>query len=802
MNKLFKKVATTALAATLVLPAGIAGAAAKFPDVNPNTVAPEVQQAIESLAEQGIINGFPDGTFGPNKSITRAQFAKILAQVLGLQANPSAAAQFTDVKDPEQKGWVGALYAAGLTTGTTATTYSPNKPIQRDQAATFLVRALGIEDVAKELNLTPNTIDGARINDSHKANVGLLEKIGLVKGYPNGYYGPGDAFKRQQAANLLYKVQQEGDTFVNAAKSLLNKVEVVYNDNGTLTVKGSINGAVTVDVVVREADTASTQAPGDVLFEQKGVKAENGVFEVTTNYIGNKAVTVNVVGYDEEGNVVGQVNQAAKSEQGEVQGYTEAPDLIAVRADGKYVYYTFDEEIKDEGANTDFYVVMFNGETALAKDIKVEKDKVTVRAEFHNASIPAISTFAGVKKGAVTDKDGDENVAATLPLNNVKVGGTTSGPDLKSVKIDSFKETAGDSTYTAFKVEYEFDEELDPDFDLDNHPIDPAAFQLYLKDGTKLVGKQVTKYGKEKVTVEFEVNFNNNNNTVTSIVYVNNDENQGVIGAVYNATGRYKTKIERDDVALAVVLPATVGDKATTNGDGSSKPNPLTVVEARTKVSATYLRSVDVNFKNGEITYTFSRDVENTGLTGSDLTLTLINGSTVTYDAYQKDVEIKRNKVTVTLDDVVGSSNLLASVVGAGVNEVDINSPNENGRIVPSVVAIERSFNAGEIYGPVLKKVESDYDESDELLTVTFTFSEDLADDVAEDKFFLIDAEGKEVDYEIDEIEVDDNEVVVVFEIEQEDLENVVLVVVEDGAVTSNVKYRKGRPNPAVALPF
>jgi len=68
------------LAATLVLPAGIAGAATKFPDVNPNTVTPDVQQAIEALAEQGIIQGFPDGTFGPNKSITRAQFAKILAQ--------------------------------------------------------------------------------------------------------------------------------------------------------------------------------------------------------------------------------------------------------------------------------------------------------------------------------------------------------------------------------------------------------------------------------------------------------------------------------------------------------------------------------------------------------------------------------------------------------------------------------------------------------------------------------------------------------------------------------------------------
>src|SRR5690606_33985503 len=230
MRPWLKKMTASVLAATLVLPTGLASAATKFPDVNPNTVTPDVQQAIEALAEQGIIQGFSDGTFGPNKSITRAQFAKILAQVKGLEPNPAAAAQFTDVKDPEQQGWVGALVAAGLTTGTTATTYSPNRPIQRDQAATFLVRALGLEAVAKALDLTPTTTDGARIHASHKANVGLLEKIGLVKGYPNGAYGPGDPFKRQQAANLLYNIQQNGDRYVEAAQALLHRVDVVHNN--------------------------------------------------------------------------------------------------------------------------------------------------------------------------------------------------------------------------------------------------------------------------------------------------------------------------------------------------------------------------------------------------------------------------------------------------------------------------------------------------------------------------------------------------------------------------------------------
>lgn len=168
MKKLSRKWFILTIAVSLLLPSGFAVGADRFPDVNPNTVTPEVQEAIVSLAAQGIINGFQDGTFGPNKSITWAQFAKILAQVKGLEPNPAAAEQFADIIDLEQKGWIETLVAVGLTTGTSETTYSPNQPIQREQAATFIVRALGLEEVAKELNLKLATTDGERIHVSHR----------------------------------------------------------------------------------------------------------------------------------------------------------------------------------------------------------------------------------------------------------------------------------------------------------------------------------------------------------------------------------------------------------------------------------------------------------------------------------------------------------------------------------------------------------------------------------------------------------------------------------------------------------
>ncbi|WP_096550707.1 S-layer homology domain-containing protein [Ureibacillus thermosphaericus] len=95
---------------------------------------------IAALANAGIINGFPDGTFKPDGTLTRGQMAKIIARAFELKAE-NGAAPFTDTVNSEYKEYIAALYENKVTTGTTPTTFAPLSPVTRGQLASFVVRA-------------------------------------------------------------------------------------------------------------------------------------------------------------------------------------------------------------------------------------------------------------------------------------------------------------------------------------------------------------------------------------------------------------------------------------------------------------------------------------------------------------------------------------------------------------------------------------------------------------------------------------------------------------------------------------
>lgn len=52
---------------------------------------------IEELAKQGAINGYPDGKFYPDKTVTREEFAKIMVVAAGLTASPAVVSSYADV---------------------------------------------------------------------------------------------------------------------------------------------------------------------------------------------------------------------------------------------------------------------------------------------------------------------------------------------------------------------------------------------------------------------------------------------------------------------------------------------------------------------------------------------------------------------------------------------------------------------------------------------------------------------------------------------------------------------------------
>ncbi len=105
-------------------------------------VSADMKAVVDLFTAAGIIDGFPGGEFKGNEGITRAQFAKIAAVMLGLDIEKAKDAGFKDVS-----GWaapyINACAEAKLVIGNDDGTYAPSKNITRAELATFINRITG-----------------------------------------------------------------------------------------------------------------------------------------------------------------------------------------------------------------------------------------------------------------------------------------------------------------------------------------------------------------------------------------------------------------------------------------------------------------------------------------------------------------------------------------------------------------------------------------------------------------------------------------------------------------------------------
>ncbi|MBQ2866943.1 MAG: S-layer homology domain-containing protein, partial [Firmicutes bacterium] len=112
----------------------------------------ENQKAIEELASRGIISGRSADKFDPNATMTRAEFAAIVVNALGLELEKVDT--FTDVDTNKwYAGFVGTAYRYGIVKGTAATTFNPNGTITKQEAATMVVNAAKLCGMDTEMTL-------------------------------------------------------------------------------------------------------------------------------------------------------------------------------------------------------------------------------------------------------------------------------------------------------------------------------------------------------------------------------------------------------------------------------------------------------------------------------------------------------------------------------------------------------------------------------------------------------------------------------------------------------------------------
>ena len=137
------------------------------------------QEAIEKMAENGIISGMSDNVFAPEKSVTRAQFATMIVRALHLPQSDKS--QFSDVNE---KDWfypyISAAYKNGIIYGVSEHEFNPNGRITCEEAAAMLERASALCGIDKnengeEITLSSEVSDWARESLIFCIDLGILD---------------------------------------------------------------------------------------------------------------------------------------------------------------------------------------------------------------------------------------------------------------------------------------------------------------------------------------------------------------------------------------------------------------------------------------------------------------------------------------------------------------------------------------------------------------------------------------------------------------------------------------------------
>ncbi len=177
------------------------------------------QGEIAKAEEMGLIPEILDGA-DLTADITRAEFAAVSVKVYealsGTPALPAVANPFTDTADPE----ILKAYNIGAVNGTSATTYSPNDLLNREQAATMLTRVFKrvtlpgwtlATDASFKLDYTKPALfaDDADISDWAKESVYFMAANNIINGVGNNKFAPKNITTEEQAQGYANATREQ-----------------------------------------------------------------------------------------------------------------------------------------------------------------------------------------------------------------------------------------------------------------------------------------------------------------------------------------------------------------------------------------------------------------------------------------------------------------------------------------------------------------------------------------------------------------------------------------------------------------
>ncbi|MET3575408.1 S-layer homology domain-containing protein [Bhargavaea ullalensis] len=227
--------------------------------------------SILALAAEGIIVGYPDGTFKPGKPITRQQAAKIIAGSLGLDTKNVPDPGYTDLdKKSEYYGPIAALTKAGIVGGSVVNgkkVFKPANTLSRAQMSQII--ALAYELPTDKPYTAP--FKDVTANEWHAKFVQAIYDAKVTQGQRPGIYGENNPVTRGQMALFIdrAKIQDEGrrDAVTEGREKLFRALEddLFQDTNGEASLVTSFDrksGAYTIKVNSIDGAFADIQNTG------------------------------------------------------------------------------------------------------------------------------------------------------------------------------------------------------------------------------------------------------------------------------------------------------------------------------------------------------------------------------------------------------------------------------------------------------------------------------------------------------------------------------------------------------------
>ncbi|WP_344913404.1 putative Ig domain-containing protein [Paenibacillus hodogayensis] len=145
------------------------------------------------------IHGYPDGTFRPDSNISRAEFISLVNRALGLSTPGDIS--FRDIK---QNDWAYEAIAianrAGYVSGYEDGTIRPDQAVSREEVAFMVYTLLQVEATKSDVSRFLDTADFAGWSQDA---IGELAAVGILSGYPDGAFRPGNKITRAEAVVVL-----------------------------------------------------------------------------------------------------------------------------------------------------------------------------------------------------------------------------------------------------------------------------------------------------------------------------------------------------------------------------------------------------------------------------------------------------------------------------------------------------------------------------------------------------------------------------------------------------------------------